>query len=272
VGLSLSQMRGALSLLSALLLLSLPASALDETKAPEDCAKDAMIVFDASGSMTGHGFGETVVRRIEQVRRALAEVLPTVAPARNLGLIVFGPGTHNACENVDLKLSPGRNSAARIMEEVDRLQPYGQTPLTSAVGVAAEVLKYRDRPAVIVLLTDGEENCHGNPCALARELKAQGADVTVHVIGYMLRFANEPGSGQFARCLSETTGGMFLSTETTEELSEALRKTLACPLISAKRGKEGDQPASRATETAGAQHAAMSRIPGTTSIVSAKSR
>ncbi len=221
-----------LALLSFVLLLGTATNALGEDGLA-NCAKDAMIVFDASGSMTGMGFGESPVRRIEQVRRALAEVLPVVAPARNLGLVVFGPGKRGACENVDLKLRPGPNSAARIMSEVDLLQPYGQTPLTSAVGAAAEVLEFRDKPAVIVLLTDGEETCRGNPCALAQELKRNGADVTVHVIGYMLRFASELGGGQ-SRCLSESTGGMFISTETTAELSEALRKTLACPLISAR--------------------------------------
>ena len=191
-----------------------------------------MIVFDASGSMTGMGFGETSVRRIEQVRRALAQVLPEVAPVRNLGLIVFGPGSRNACENIDLRLPPVPNSASRIMAEVDGVQPYGQTQLTSAVAAAAEALHFRKRPAVIVLLTDGEETCQGNPCTLGRELKKQGANVTVHVIRYMLRFASEPSGGYYARCLSEATGGLFISTETTDELVEALRKTLACPLIS----------------------------------------
>ncbi|HET9536280.1 MAG TPA: hypothetical protein VFP43_13200 [Mesorhizobium sp.] len=47
-----------------------------------------MLVFDASGSMTGMGFGENTVTRIQQVRRALATVLPSVAPVRNLGLVV----------------------------------------------------------------------------------------------------------------------------------------------------------------------------------------
>ena len=192
-----------------------------------------MIVFDASGSMTGMGFGERTERRIEQVQRALATVLPDIAPMRHLGLIVFGPGSRQACQNVDLRLRPGPNSAARIMSEVKGLQPYGQTPLTGAVGAAADALDFRDRPAVIVLLTDGEETCHGEPCSLANELRRQGLDVTVHVIGYMLRFASEPSGGQFARCLSENTGGMFLSAESTEELIEALRKTLGCPVMSA---------------------------------------
>ena len=201
-----------------------------------DCTKDAMLVFDASGSMTGMGFGETSVRRIEQVRHALAEVLPAVAPVRNLGLIVFGPGAGDVCENVDLKLPPGPHSAEEIMAEVDGLQPYGQTPLTHAVGAAAEALDVRDRPAVIVLLTDGEETCRGNPCALGQKLRAEGADVTVHVVGYMLRMSSEPTGGAYARCLAETTGGLFISTETVDELIHALRKTLGCPLFSSADG------------------------------------
>jgi len=219
--------------LGAALFLAQPALAESQTGfAPPNCAKDAMIVFDASGSMTGMGFGDHTVRRIEKVQRALARVLPDIAPMRNLGLVVFGPGPRQACQNVDVRLPPGPNSAARIMSEVRGVQPYGQTPLTGAVTAAAEALAFRERPAVIVLLTDGEETCRGEPCSLAGQLKHQGHDVTVHVIGYMLGHASEPNNGQFARCLSEGTGGMFISTETTEELVEALRRTLGCPIMS----------------------------------------
>jgi Ca-activated chloride channel family protein len=223
----------ALSLLGASLLVA-QATTPATTPSPDTakCESDAMIVFDASGSMTGMGFGETTVTRIQQVRRALASVLPQVAPMRNLGLVVFGPGVRSQCHNIDLRLPPGPNSAARIMTEVNALQPYGQTPLTGAVAAAADALDFRDRPAVIVLLTDGEETCRGNPCALGQALKTMGAGVTVHVIGYMLNGTNVPAGGQFVRCLSETTGGMFISTETTEELTAALQKTLGCPILS----------------------------------------
>jgi Ca-activated chloride channel family protein len=147
------------------------------------------------------------VRRIEQVRRALAQVLPSVAPVRNLGLIVFGPGARGVCENIDLRLPVAPNSAEQIMAQLDDVQPY-------------------------VLLTDGEETCHGDPCALAQALKKEGRDVTLHVVGYMLRHASEPTGGQVARCLSEMTGGLFISTETTDELVAALQKTLGCPQFS----------------------------------------
>lgn len=32
---------------------------------------------------------------------------------------------------------------------------------------AAEVLKYRDHNATVVLISDGLESCHGDPCAVA---------------------------------------------------------------------------------------------------------
>lgn len=185
--------------------------------------------------MTGMGFGETQVRRIDQVREALGKVLPAVAPVRNLGLVVFGPGTRGACENIELKLPVAPHSAEEIMGALDGVQPYGQTPLSQAVAEAAEALDFREKPAVIVLLTDGEETCRGDPCAVGARLKREGRDVTVHVIGYQQRLASEPTGGQFARCLSETTGGLFIAADTTEELVAALQRTLGCDTLSRLR-------------------------------------
>ncbi|HEU0017106.1 MAG TPA: VWA domain-containing protein, partial [Methyloceanibacter sp.] len=81
---------------AAALFLGLPAStpAVTPNAEPPKCESDAMIVFDASGSMTGMGC-ENTVTRIQQVRRALATVLPAVAPVRNLGLVAFGPGARS---------------------------------------------------------------------------------------------------------------------------------------------------------------------------------
>jgi Ca-activated chloride channel family protein len=198
------------------------------------CARDAVLVFDASGSMTGPGFGEKTTTRIATAREALREVLPEVAPARNLGLVVFGPGPRapGACANIDLRLPPAANSAERIMQELDAVHPYGQTPIAASVQRAAEVLDYRKRAAVIVLLTDGEETCGGNPCALAETLKRDGVDTTVHVIGYMATQASGMPGAYPTRCLPEQTGGLFVGAETKDQLVAALRTTLGCAFSS----------------------------------------
>jgi Ca-activated chloride channel family protein len=130
-----------------------------EERAP--CTEDAMIVFDASGSMSGNGWGygsETagMVSRIDKVRATLAKILPSVTRHRRVGLITYGPGVWDQC-NVHLDLAPEPNSAGRIMAAINALTPAGKTPLTTAVAQAADVLEFRTKPGLIVLLTDGEE-------------------------------------------------------------------------------------------------------------------
>src|SRR5690606_4697297 len=102
----------------------------------------AVLVFDGSGSMAGTDLN-TQTPHIAQVRAALQAVLPSVAPRRHLGLMVYGPGPRARCENIDLRLRPGPNSAETIMGEVNAVVPAGETPLSASVRGAAEVLGFR---------------------------------------------------------------------------------------------------------------------------------
>ena len=54
------------------------------------------------------------------------------------------------------------------MAAIDALRPSGRTPLTDAVAQAAEVLDFRHKPGLIVVLTDGEETCGGSPATPLR--------------------------------------------------------------------------------------------------------
>lgn len=205
---------------------------------PPACNEDAMIVFDASGSMSGTdrlGIA-TMVTRIEKVRTALAQVLPEVAPSRRIGLITYGPGPYNKCDNIHLELEPDFNAADRIMTAVNKLNPAGRTPLTAAVEEAARVLRYKEKPGVIVLVTDGEETCNGSPCALVEELKAEAKQLTIHVIGYRVKDYSWTGDQAFrSQCLAEKSGGLYISVQTTDDLIAAFRKTLGCPLLTQLR-------------------------------------
>ncbi len=195
-----------------------------------ECELDAMLVFDASGSMAGtdwHG----QVSRISHVRKALSRVLPDVTPVRKIGLMSYGPGPYNKCENIELQLKPDRYTPSQIMSRVDALVPAGRTPLTDAVKLAAEELQYTRKPAVIVLLTDGEETCGGRPCEVAQRLEASGKDVTIHVISYMSRDTSIGRGLLQSRCLARETGGLQVTVENEQELVKALRKTLGCPFL-----------------------------------------
>ncbi|MGD9500949.1 MAG: VWA domain-containing protein [Methyloceanibacter sp.] len=208
---------------------------------PAPCTEDAMIVFDASGSMAGNGWGygsETAgqVSRIDKVRATLAKILPSVTKHRRVGLITYGPGVWDQC-NVRLDLKPEANSAARIMAAIKALTPAGKTPLTEAVEQAAEVLDFRAKPALIVLLTDGEETCGGSPCALGNRLSRDAASLTVHVIGLRVKGYTWMGEQSLieTKCLAERNGGLYLTVETEDELREAFEKTLGCPMVTELR-------------------------------------
>lgn len=212
------------------------AAAADEQG--KDCLHDAMIVFDASGSMGTTDF-TAKKPHIERVKEAFRQVVPEIPPERRLGLIVYGQGAYNRCDSIELKLKPEPNAGPIIMSEVEKIVPAGRTPLTESVRNAADVLHYREQPGVVVLLTDGEETCGGKTCELARELKKNGKDITVHVIGYRNKEAGGLSDTFGARCLAEETGGLYLRVETVEQLTDALRKTMTCPLFSDNSRTDG---------------------------------
>jgi len=211
-----------------------PATTMAAGETPTPCTEDAMIVFDASGSMAGslaEGIGAKI-RRIDEVRKALGQALPRVTHFRRIGLITYGPGSYRQC-NVELKLRPVPNAAERILDDVSTLNPSGKTPLAAAVEQAAEVLDYKAEPGIVVLLTDGEETCDGAPCALGKMLKADGLQLTVHVIGFrMTAFWTGAQSALDVKCLAEETGGLYIAVENQKELVEAFEKTLGCPMMS----------------------------------------
>lgn len=206
-----------------------------------DCTRDAMLVFDGSASMAELGLQLDEPKRIDDARLALQRAMPQIAPVRRVGLITYGPGPENSCEGINLKFAPIANAAGPVLEAIEMLDPNGLTPLTEAVREAAEVLNYRTTPGIVVLVTDGNETCGGRPCALGAELARTARDLTVHVIGF--RVVADPfawdspeagvytGGASVAKCLSDQTGGMYVATETIDDLSEALRRTLGCALI-----------------------------------------
>ncbi|HET6379164.1 MAG TPA: vWA domain-containing protein [Methylocella sp.] len=220
--------------LAGLLTGTLSASNAEENK-PSPCREDAMIVFDASGSMSGNQImGIPNSRpRIDEVRSALAQVLPSATKLRRVGLITFGPGPYAQC-NVKLDLKPTPDAANLIMSAVNGLVPAGKTALTSAIEQAAEVLDYRKKPGVIVVVTDGEETCGRSPCELAKQLRLTADQLTIHVIAFRYEGFSWTGGNSAVdlMCIANESKGLFARANSEGELIDALQKTLDCPMIS----------------------------------------
>lgn len=224
------------SILTALVVLG---AGLAPVHAQEGCSRDAMVVFDGSGSMAEMGFNLLDEPRIFDARKAVRTVMPQVTPTRRVGLVTYGFSGGDGCQSVRLRFAPEPDAADRIISEVERLQPAGETPLTAAIAEAARVLDFVHKPGEIVLVTDGKETCGGSPCQLAADLAA-GLDLTVHVIGFRVRgehfaWPDQPQADMIepvARCLADRTGGLYVQAETLDDLIGALRATLGCQVLS----------------------------------------
>lgn len=179
---------------------------------------NVIMVLDGSGSMWGQIDGVT---KIEIARASVAEMVSDWDENTNLGLIAYGHREKGNCDDIEVILPPNALNANAFAQAVNQVSPKGKTPITAAVRQAAEIMKFTENKATVILISDGLETCDADPCALAQELEASGVDFTAHVIGFDLS-ANE--APQLA-CLAEQTGGAFLSAGNAAELSAAVKTT-----------------------------------------------
>ena len=218
-------------------LLALAVCALPIGASGADCSRDAMLVFDGSGSMATLAAEAPFSRRIDDARNALAQSLPRVVPYRRVGLVVYGPGPLGPCENVDVRLMPQVNADLDILAQVSGVEPEGDTPMSQAIDAAVDVLRNRGGGDIVVV-TDGRQTC-GDACKNAAQYADQG--MVVHVIGFKIDENFERWPGYFAesgglqrepsRCLSDATDGIFVLTNTIAELTDALQETMGCAVV-----------------------------------------
>ena len=183
-------------------------------------AEKAIIILDGSGSMWAQIEGKA---RIEIARETLSKVLAGVPDELELGFMSYGHREKGSCDDIELLVPPGAGTVAAISKAAAGITPKGKTPISAAVKLAAEELKYTEDKATVILITDGLETCEADPCALASTLESQGVDFTTHVVGFGLT----DEEGKQVACLAENTGGKYIAAGDETALTEALKTTVA---------------------------------------------
>jgi hypothetical protein len=203
-----------------------PAAAA-EPKAPpgSDAPGSSMLVLDASGSMWGRIGGKT---KVEIAREAVASMLGSWPAQQQLGLMVYGHRRKGDCADIELITAPAALDKAGFQKAVNALQPKGMTPITASVRQAAEQLKFSEQKATVILVSDGEETCQADPCALGKELEQLGVDFTAHVVGFDID--KNPKARAQLQCLAASTGGRYLDAKDAGELNQALREVAQAPV------------------------------------------
>jgi Ca-activated chloride channel family protein len=204
-----------------LLLLGLLCSLLLPSVHAQTVAEPArvIIVFDASGSMAGEVEGRA---KIDIAKEVVSGIVSGIAPEVELGLMAYGHRRKGDCEDIELLVPPAAATSVRILSAISKLKPIGKTPLTASVIQAAGFLKYTESKASVILVSDGEETCDMDPCAAALELEATGIDFTCHVVGFDIKSGQSSG----LECLAKQTGGLYLSANNADSLTNALQEAV----------------------------------------------
>ena len=181
---------------------------------------EAMLILDASGSMLEAAGSQT---KIAAAKSVLAQVVPAVAPEVKIGLAAYGHRRVDDCTDIEILVPPGTEDRAAVLARMAAMQPQGMTPISAAVTQVADLLKGRDAETTIVLVSDGQETCGGDPCATVKALKAAGVKFVMHVVGFAV---TDEDQAQLA-CIAEAGGGKYFGAADAAALLAALQAVSA---------------------------------------------
>jgi Ca-activated chloride channel family protein len=145
-----------------------------------------LFIFDASGSMYARMDKET---RIEVAKRLLSKMMDSLAPIPNVqvALRVFGHRQAPAqwdCQDTKLEVPFKPNNHAEIKTKIKTITPKGTTLIAYTLQQCANDFPIEPKVRnVVILITDGIEECKGDPCAVSEALQSKGIILRPFVIG-----------------------------------------------------------------------------------------
>ena len=145
-----------------------------------------LFVFDASQSMYARWQSNT---KITIARKLLSNLLDSLRNVENLELALRVYGHQHlyppqVCNDTKLEVPFASNNIDRIKHRLKSIKPRGTTPIAFALEKSGG--DFTPRPNcrnIIVLITDGIEECDGDPCAVSNDLQKRGIVLKPFIIG-----------------------------------------------------------------------------------------
>lgn len=145
-----------------------------------------LFLLDASGSMQGKLDNEI---KMVVAKRLLSKMVDSLRNKPNLeiALRVYGHTTHKDkknCKDTKLEIPFSKTNHDNIKEKIKTLQPLGTTMIAYSLQEAAyDFPKDNTYRNIIILITDGIEECGGDPCAVSEALQRRKVILKPFIIG-----------------------------------------------------------------------------------------
>ena len=182
------------------------------------------LILDNSGSMLQSLGAE---RRIDVAKEVLTDLVrETLTPGIPMALRVFGDEPESCDTDLAIRLAPlDRQDAIQEIAAIESVDGV-KTPLGAALEEVAADLAEVEGPKIVVLVTDGEETCGGNPRRAIRDLTQRGIDVRVNIVGFAV---DDEGLKEQFEEWARLGGGQFFDASNADELGEAIAAALQPP-------------------------------------------
>ena len=146
-----------------------------------------LFVFDASQSMLGRWQSG---RKIDIAKQLLTNITDSLKDVKNLelGLRVYGHQRSfppQDCDDTRLEINfiPSNVFADRIKGKLSMIRAKGTTPIAKSLEEAAADFPLDNSRNIVILITDGKEECGMDPCAVSRLFAKKGIILKPFVIG-----------------------------------------------------------------------------------------
>lgn len=178
-------------------------------------ATNLLIVLDVSTSM-GEAFeGST---KLAVAKRVLGELVDTIPAGTIVGLRTFG-----GCDEVSQLLVPvGPVNPSTMKAKIQSIELAGATAIQYALEQAKLDFANISGSRQILLLSDGGEDCGGDPVGYVKKLIASGYSLKINVVGYGVIAGDQATRLQLEE-IARTTGGSFVIAATSQDLRAALQ-------------------------------------------------
>lgn len=146
-----------------------------------------LFVLDVSGSMK-EKWGERVKYDIaKQLLYKLIDSVEKKNPNVEFAVRAFGyqydKGQRN-CKDSKLLVPFAKNNAENIKLALDRIKPQGMTPIAYSLQQAVNDFPVDAKSLnSIIIITDGNENCEGNPCQASQSLLDKRISLRPFIVG-----------------------------------------------------------------------------------------
>lgn len=179
------------------------------------------IILDASGSMLQKLGGE---RRIDIARRTLNKLVGGTIPAGTpFAFRVFGREVDSCQTDLDVAVAPLNVAAVQGRINALSAKNGAKTPIGASLEKVAGDLKSVTGEKLVVLITDGEETCGGDPAAAIAGLRKAGLTTRVSIVGFAL---DDAMLASTFRRWSDAGGGAFFDAKDAAALDKSLTEAL----------------------------------------------